>query len=351
MGVKLDKALKITGVSKNQYYYKAKSEKPGRKPTKNVVKRRADGSQSLVSNDQIIDEIIETKLDHFLDYGYRAMCKSLQLQGYIINHKKVYRLMKEHHLLHDKTKKAKRNYVKFRSVYPNHPLECLEMDIKFQWVDEHQRYAFILTVIDCFTRQVLAWTVAYSIRQEQVKQVWNRIIKDYLQPNDMLKKQIRVELRNDNDSRFAAIKVQEYFAENHIIQVFTHPYTPQENGHVESFHAILGKSLKISFRTINDLENHLIKFYYSYNNIRLHGSLDHLSPSLFWKLWNQNLIEIIPIKGNKRRFKLNIPHHQLSGNVSLRNVSCLPVGHIKEVYGAISPQQPSVQSSPSVVSC
>ncbi|MFV0248687.1 MAG: hypothetical protein ACK5H1_06985 [Tenacibaculum sp.] len=26
--------------------------------------------------------------------------------------------------------------------------------------------------------------------------------------------------------------------------MFTHPYTPQENGHVESFHSVLGTHLK-----------------------------------------------------------------------------------------------------------
>jgi transposase InsO family protein len=35
--------------------------------------------------------------------------------------------------------------------------------------------------------------------------------------------------------------IQEFFKENYLNQVFTHPYTPQENGHIESFHAILAK--------------------------------------------------------------------------------------------------------------
>ena len=351
MGMKTEVALEITGISKNQYYYRSKEGKPGRRPSTQVIKIEDDAS-ILVKNEVVVDAIIKTKQDTFLDYGYRAMTKSLHLQGYIINHKKVYRLMNEYHLLQDKTKKTERNYVKYRSVNPDRPLHCLEMDIKFQWVDDHQRYAFILTVIDCFTRHVLGWTVAYSIKQEQVKQIWNSIIRDYLQPNNLLKKKIRVELRNDNDSRFAAKKVQEYFTENHIDQVFTHPYTPEENGHIESFHSILSRSLKMSFKTIVDLENHLEKFYYSYNNIRLHGSLDHLSPSMFWRLWNKDLIEIKVLKGNKRKFKLKLPHYQLSGNMNPSVVSCLPVrADEKEEYDAIALIQPSVQKSPSVVSC
>jgi len=192
-------------------------------------------------------------------------------------------------------------------------------------VSEHQRYAFILTVIDCFTRFVLAWRVAYSIKQNQVKDIWESIITQYFQPNDLLNQQIRVELRNDNDSRFAAKMVQQYFEQNHIDQVFTHPYTPQENGHIESFHAILSRSVSPNdFKTIGVLEAHLNRFYHTYNNVRLHGSLDRLNPSMFWKCWNKELIDRIEKTNHKVRFKLKIPHYELSGNESPREAPCCP---------------------------
>ncbi len=352
MGMKVNKVLNMVGLSKNQYYYRPKTARPGRKPSTNVTLDQSNGIRIVKSNDELMDQIVNIQQNPVLDYGYRAMTKALNLIGYVVNHKKVYRLMKAHHLLQDKPKRTARNYVKYRSVYPDHPLQYLEMDIKFQWVEQHQRFAFILTVIDCHTRYALAWTVAYSIKQEQVKAIWDRLIRQFLQPNDLLKKQVHIELRNDNDSRFAAKNIQTYFKENHIDQVFTHPYTPQENGHIESFHSILSRSLKHQyFKTITDLELHLNKFYNSYNYKRLHGSLDHLPPSLFWRLWNDDLIEVKKIKANKTKFKLKIPHYELSGKGYLRGVSCLPVGHPKEVYGAMTLQQPSVQRSPSVVSC
>ena len=82
---------------------------------------------------------------------------------------------------------------------------------QYQWVQAHNRYAYILTVLDTFTRKVLDWMVGYSIRQEQVKQLWDQIIVNHLQPADMLAKEITVELRNDNDSRFTAKMIQDYF--------------------------------------------------------------------------------------------------------------------------------------------
>ena len=68
------------------------------------------------------------------------------------------------------------------------------------------------------------------------------------------------------DKRFEAAIVRDFFKENHINQVFTHPYTPQENGHIESFHAILGRSIDGQYyRTLDDLNKKLERFYKTYN--------------------------------------------------------------------------------------
>jgi hypothetical protein len=52
---------------------------------------------------------------------------------------------------------------------------------------------------------------------------------------------INIEVRNDNDSRFSAKLIQEFFKENYLNQVFTHPYTPQEMVILKVF-AILAKN-------------------------------------------------------------------------------------------------------------
>lgn len=119
--------------------------------------------------------------------------------------------MHQHHLLKEKHKKAPRPYVKYRRVIPTRPFQVLEMDIKFIWVEEHRRHAFILTIIDTFTRALLGRKTAYSIKQSIVKKLREEVIENFLQPYDCLSKQIEIEIRNDNDSRFAAHAVQKFF--------------------------------------------------------------------------------------------------------------------------------------------
>lgn len=348
-----DRALEILGITKHRYYYKPSGGKKGRRPSEATPKLEKGGGKVEVANNEVVGEIARIKSDPDTDYGYRAMTSALMLLGYIINHKKVYRLMEAHQLLQERAKRPSREYAKHRRVSPLMPLQALEMDIKFQWMELHQCYAYILTILDCFTRKALYWTAAYSIKQHQVIAAWEKVIVDYLQPFDMLGKEITVEARNDNDSRFAAKSVQKYMADNHLGQVFTHPYTPQENGHIESFHAILGRSLeRRAFGILDDLLGHLSGFYQTYNTVRLHGSLDHLPPDLFWKLWREGLIETQKTKHGGNRHKLKIPHYNLSGNGSLRECPAPPEGRKEKVRGTNAPAlaQPSVQRSPSVVS-
>ena len=138
-----------------------------------------------------------------------------------------------------------------------------------------------------------------------------------------------------------------------MYQVFTHPYTPQENGHIESFHAILSKTLnRYHFWSMDELDRCLESFYEKYNFHRLHSSIAYLTPDLFWKCWNDGLIDI---KFNSIKksmmFKLKIPYHQLSGNMNLREVPCIEKATLdglpfqnfnKEMLGAETFQQPSV---------
>lgn len=309
-----------------------------------------------VDNIEVVEKIKTIRKDPDKKYGYRRMTYELLLNGYIINHKKVYRLMKDNQLLKEKPAKRTRDFVKYRKVMPTRPLEIFEMDIKYVWIEKDKRHCYILSVIDTFTRVVVGWTFGYKINQWQVKKLWEQIIVNHLQTYDCLKRGINIEIRNDNDSRFIAKTVQEFFKENHINQVFTHPYTPQENGHIESFHAILSEKLsKFSFWSIDDLETVLILFYEKYNNERIHSSIGYLPPLVFWNCWEKGIIEAkFDMKKRQIKFKLLVPHYKLSRDLSLREVPSYqtkPLDGVEDdqnyctykMDGTIPSKQPSVE--------
>jgi|TARA_B110000977_G_scaffold183524_1_gene246270 putative transposase len=318
-GMKRDVALVICGVTKHQYYYRSNNRKQGLSASTSTF-RQHSGQINKVDNQVVVEEIKYIHKDPDTVYGYHKMTSLLAILGYIINHKKVYRLMFEHQLLQEKHAKPSKTHVKYRKVFPTQPLEVLEMDIKFVWVEEFKRHAYVLSVIDTFTRVLLHGHVGYSIKKEHVKKVWEHVIVNHLQPHDCLHKQIHIEVRNDNDSRFSAKEIQKYFKENQLNQVFTHPYTPQENGHIESFHAILSKKLKpYHFWSIEQLEQVIILFYDKYNNQRLHSSICNLPPNIFVECWNKDLIKVSRDEKKRTiRFKLKIKLNQISDNTSLK---------------------------------
>jgi len=258
--------------------------------------------------------------------------------------------MKENSLLRAAKKGNERAYVKYRVVTPKGPLEVLEMDIKYVWITQDRRHAYILTIIDTFTRYVLHWQVGFTMKTKQVKQAWEKIIINYLQPEDKMREDIHIEVRNDNGPQFSSKDIQSFFKENYLNQVFTHPYTPQENGHIESFHSILSASIdKEVFWSLLELENRLHQFYTVYNDIRIHSSIANLNPLIFWKLWEEGEITRIELDNKRQKFKLNIPYQQIPDNESLKGVSCLnhlalnePNDLLKEVNELETLQQPPV---------
>jgi transposase InsO family protein len=355
--MKRDAVLTITGVTRHQYYHRPLSggRRGGRPVSQHTGKRMADGCKHLVPDAEVIAQLHALKADPATDHGYQKTTKLLMMMGYYINPKKVERLMGEQNLLADRRKAPARTYVKYRTVAPERPLEVLEMDIKSAWCTRERRQAYILTILDTFTRQALHHSAALSMTRHQVKAAWDLVIEQHLQPADLLNKGLRVEVRSDNGPQFGARLVQEYFKENQLDQVFTHPYTPQENGHIESFHALLATFLqRHTFWCFEELLAVLPGFYRHYNTRRPHASIAYLWPDLFAQAWHAGLIARRVDQRGRARFKLLIPYQELSGCRSLKGVSCLiPTGShtIQKVSGPGSLLTPSVTQSPSVVSC
>lgn len=162
----------------------------------------------------------------------------------------------------------------------------------------------------------------FTMRSQQVQRAWDAIIEEHLEPQQIHGWKVYVEIRSDNGPQFCAKVVQEYFKENYLNQVFTHPYTPQENGHIESFHNILSNSLDGSYWSLEMLENRLETFYYIYNVNRVHSSCAYLPPELFWRSWNANLVSRTLLKNRTVCFRLNVKTQLIPGILRLRETSC-----------------------------
>ncbi|MBK8413904.1 MAG: IS3 family transposase [Bacteroidetes bacterium] len=156
----------------------------------------------MVDDKFVIEDMIRIDTDPDLRCGTRRMTAQLQLMGYIINKKKVARLMKENGLTKKGRKQAKKAYARYRIVTPLEPLVVLEMDIKQVWIVRDRRSAYILTVLDTFTRETLAWIVGFSITSQSEVDMGLRNITSSGTCRNGLKRN-RIEVRNDGGPQFA----------------------------------------------------------------------------------------------------------------------------------------------------
>src|SRR5580704_12107377 len=217
------------------------------------------------------------------------MTAKLKEIGWIINHKKVYRLMKESKLIYGSRIKVmpfKRNFIRFRSLRPEHPLQYLTMDIKYVHVHGTGRNALLLTVMDIYSRKVLIHILRHSIRKGDVLLMLSLMLLEY--------KAEGMSLRNDNGSQFIATAVREYLKEKGVYQEFSHVATPEDNAYIEALHSNLQREVidRFEFDSVYHAQMIIDRYYKWYNEKRRHGSLNGKTPQTVWNhYFNPNPFE------------------------------------------------------------
>lgn len=240
----------------------------------------------------VVNDIRNLLMEEFVDYGYLKVTYYLQDEkDYLINHKKVYRLMKTASLLNigKPADKSRKEWVKELVPKPQEAFSYWEFDIKFIYIDALGKYAPLLSVVDVYSRYLVGWMLQWSIKKEDVKAFFDTLISDYILPQ-------KVYVRCDNGSQFESNLVREYFVGKGIAQEFTKPATPQQNAHIESYHSIIQSAIcnRMEFSSLKQCEEAFIRWQHFYNNRRIHGGIGYQSP-VKYLAW-QNIV--IPLKIN-----------------------------------------------------
>ncbi|MCZ2443731.1 MAG: IS3 family transposase [Flavobacteriales bacterium] len=265
-------------------YYRNKDNKPGRKATTVTIYKNE------IVNEEYVLKGVKSLLDHeFLSYGYLKISKQLQMDGYVINKKKVYRIMKSYNLLKPQRIKTsgKRNFVKFRKPQTEKPLTYFEMDIKYIYIPQERRNAYLLSVIDVHSRKVIGHVFKRSIRKVDVINLWQSL-------KPLLGDFKEITIRSDNGSQFIANDVRGYFYYHGVKHEFTNIATPEDDGHIEAFHSILEREFlrRNDYTSLDEMKTAISRFMKCYNEERLHGSLNYRTPEQFIKDFNENELKL-----------------------------------------------------------
>lgn len=261
-------------VPRSVYYYRNTDGKPGAKPSTHTL--TLDGGR--VENSKVLKDIEGILKQEFVSYGYDLVNEELRAMRYIINPKKTYRLMDENSLLMGKRihTTGKREFVKFRKIKAEYPMEYLCMDIKYVWVEGDQRNYYLLTVLDVYSRKAVEWVFLPSVRKQQVISLFMRIAAVYDVKG--------ITVRNDNGSQFIANNVRKYLKELEMNQQFTHISTPEENSYIEAFFSNLRRDLlsKTEFYSYYEAKLKIEAYMEYYNYRRRHRGIGKITPQQKW---------------------------------------------------------------------
>lgn len=261
-------------VARSSVYYHAHPGPRGIKASTHTI----IGNCGLVQNSLVVDQIRAVLSMDYCAYGYRKMTAELRDMEYLINAKKVYRLMKENNLLSGKriSTQGKRTWVKHRRINAKKRMEYLCLDIKYVWVEGEKRWYYQLAIMDVFSRRILVWLFQRSIKQTDVVALMR-----WLDLRFGLKGVI---IRNDNGSQFIAHSVRTALQQLEAQQEFTHVATPEENAYIEAFHSIQQSELmdRFSFASYYDAKLHIEKYMHWYNHKRKHGAIGFITPMQKW---------------------------------------------------------------------
>jgi transposase InsO family protein len=217
-------------------------------------------------------------------YGYRRITEILCILGWMVNHKRVYRIWRQGGLrIPQKRGRKKHHNGRGLNACDRRPPEYMNHIWSYDIMEErleNGRTVRILNVIDEFTRECLASEVAFSIKSYDVIELLRYLF---------LVRGCPAYLRSDNGSQFTARRVKRFLEELGVDMLFIEPGSPWENGYVESFNSRMRDELLDGelFLHIDEMKYVVERWRMDYNHYRPHSSLSYTTPAGFAELCRQ----------------------------------------------------------------
>lgn len=206
--------------------------------------------------------------------GYRMIRIFLARDGHAMGHDRAYRLWRAAGLQVPRRRPRRRvAHSRPRPIPPTAANHVWTYDFVFDTCANGQQLK-CLTVVDEWTREVLAIEVDKSIRSGRVVDVLSRLVSVHGAPRY---------LRSDNGPEFVARAVLKWLTDANIETAYIDPGKPWQNGTGESFNGrFRDECLNLEwFRNRAEATVTIENWRRHYNAVRPHSSLGYLTPHEF----------------------------------------------------------------------
>ena len=229
-------------------------------------------------DEEVIHQILSIACQ-FPRYGYRRITAELRRRGYIVNHKKVLRLMRKFNLLVRQSKKP-RTTIPAEGEYPNlikdllitHPDQVWCGDIAY--IRLKDRFAYFAFVMDVYTRAIRGWEISSSPDEELVVGALEKAL-------EKAKPQIH---HSDHGIQYLSDRYVSLLKDAGVEISMAGKGRAWENGYAERFIRTLKEEEVYlhEYEDIHDARVHIERFIEDvYMRRRVHSALGYLTPAEF----------------------------------------------------------------------
>ena len=266
-GFRLDLLLETARLARSTYYYQLK---------------QLDGHDK---DKETKGEIQEIYYEHKGNYGYRRITLELRNRGFVVNQKKVQRLMK---LLGLSSQiRRKRKYSSYQGEVGKKAdnliqqqfeasklMEKYYTDVTEFAIPNSTHKLYLSPVLDGFNSEIIAYNLSTSPNLEQVKSMLDQSFTEEHYENTIL--------HSDQGWQYQHQYYHQFLEDKGIQPSMSRKGNSPDNGMMESFFGILKSEIfygyEKTFHSLEQLEQAIVDYIDYYNNKRIKVKLKGLSP-------------------------------------------------------------------------
>jgi transposase InsO family protein len=236
--------------------------------------------------------------------GYRRILRELKKEGWVVNHKRVLRLMREDNLLSLRRRRfvvTTDSHHRWR-VYPNLARHMVLSGIHQLWVADityirlKVEFVYLALILDVYSRRVVGWSMNTKLESDIALDALEMALKQRRPAAGLVH-------HSDRGVQYASNKYIERLEARGIVISMSRPGNPYDNAWAESFIKTL-KAEEVNAARYQDLEDAIARIgtfiEEVYNLRRLHSALGYLSPAEFEAALPQRPVETAAADGNPK---------------------------------------------------
>lgn len=207
-------------------------------------------------------------------FGYRRLLIFLRREGFVVNHKRLFRIYREERLMVRKRGGRKRALgTRTPMPVPAKPHDLWVLDFVSDQLDTGRRFR-VLAIYDVCTRRCLRAVADFSLSGKRVARELDAVIDAHGKPNTV---------GSDNGTELTSNAIITWTAETGVNWHYIDPGKPTQNAFIESFNGRLRDEFlnETLFTSLAQARTALEEWRRDYNTVRPHSRIGWLTPAVY----------------------------------------------------------------------